>query len=158
MKNVFAIIFVIVCTLGLCHGKATAKFLKPVAFQNGMDQESRIIHGNVAKLAQFPHFCSLVNRKAAGTYTLCGGSLISERHILTAAHCVLNVVLSTAGCGTVDFAKPLLRITGSNSTIHPDYDASTMNNNIAIWTSPVGIIHNCEFLLINVVQRPDFKY
>lgn len=52
-------------------------------------QEGRIVNGFLAKRGQFPHQVCLLNRREA-TYTLCGGSIISNEFILTAAHCVMG--------------------------------------------------------------------
>lgn len=146
MKNLSLTVFAITCIFAMCD--AGPLLLQPVTsregVKSGINRGSRIVNGYIAKPGQFPHMCSLINRKKTGLYTLCGGSVISERHIITAGHCVVDVEVSTAGCGTVDFKKPYLRITGSDFTIHPDYNPSNLNHNIAIWNSPIGIIFNGE--------------
>jgi len=48
--------------------------------------EGRVVGGEDAAKAQFPHQISLRN---AGSHT-CGGSILSKNYILTAAHCVIN--------------------------------------------------------------------
>uniref|UniRef100_A0A915PMI1 Peptidase S1 domain-containing protein n=1 Tax=Setaria digitata TaxID=48799 RepID=A0A915PMI1_9BILA len=49
----------------------------------------KISAGSAAKLGQFPWAIALtyVNKEQ---YNYCGGSIISKRHILSAAHCVMN--------------------------------------------------------------------
>lgn len=56
----------------------------------------KILGGKKAKLAEFPHFAAL-RRNAEGILEfVCGGVLISNKFVLTAAHCVLSSVNLTS--------------------------------------------------------------
>uniref|UniRef100_A0A336MVN5 CSON007596 protein n=1 Tax=Culicoides sonorensis TaxID=179676 RepID=A0A336MVN5_CULSO len=139
MKYLLTLIFAIICIFGLCQVQATeGELLEPVHPQDGIYQAPRIMYGYTAQPKQFPHMCSLLNRKSSG-YTLCGGSLISSRHILTAAHCVASVISTTVGCGTVDRQQPYLQVVTSVNVAHPNYNPTTLNNDIAIWTLPITV-------------------
>ena len=46
-----------------------------------------IVHGNEAVMHEFPFMAALMNRNRQ----FCGGSLIDDNHILTAAHCVAHL-------------------------------------------------------------------
>ena len=63
---------------------------EPFCGQSGPQQTSRIVGGSKAKLGQFPWQAQILTVKPPNdtpTFT-CGGSLISDELILTAAHCI----------------------------------------------------------------------
>ncbi|XP_062135434.1 uncharacterized protein LOC133845094 [Drosophila sulfurigaster albostrigata] len=107
------------------------------------DVESRIIGGEVTSIYYVPYQVSLRRRTSSSSAYAhtCGGCLISDRAILTAAHCVYNRLaenfLIVAGTevrsgmdgGVVARAEKLLP--------HEQYNASITDNDIAlIFVSP----------------------
>ncbi|RZC38039.1 serine protease [Asbolus verrucosus] len=66
----------------------------------------------------------------------CGGTLIDNKHILTAAHCVVNasdvhVVLGTSKIGTYEEPSKII-LSMKKSIIHEDYNSNGYDNDIAL--------------------------
>jgi len=86
----------------------------------------RITFGDVAKEGEFPWLAALfyVN-KWGDSINLCGGALISPRHVVTAAHCLAgqsNFKLGSVRLGQADLSGPGGRqINISKITPHPRY-------------------------------------
>jgi hypothetical protein len=100
------------------------------------DEAAKITGGSDADISDFPWQVYL----EAGDYT-CGGSIISNNWIITAAHCVKNDYDETIQ------ASEMLIIAGANNPwnalegkgyrvseviVHEDYDSITLNNDIAL--------------------------
>lgn len=62
-----------------------------LADQN-LNYTGRIIGGTDAENAQFPWYVSIIGRLDEGNNILCGGSLISNKWVLTSAICVKGYV------------------------------------------------------------------
>lgn len=58
--------------------------------RDALNIEARIINGQLAGVNQFPWHVSIQGNATNGQPTLCGGALISNAFVLTAAHCVLK--------------------------------------------------------------------
>ncbi|XP_063709380.1 collagenase-like [Culicoides brevitarsis] len=104
----------------------------------------RIVHGSQARLGQFPHQVALLNRKM-NSFSLCGGSIISTDFVLTAAHCVRNIIHTTISFGTINRNSPMLQMIAHKHIIHENYNPTNLNNDIALWKLPQKLIFN-EFI------------
>ncbi|KAK2588764.1 hypothetical protein KPH14_001644 [Odynerus spinipes] len=112
----------------------------------------RIVGGKDADLYEFPFQVSL---RYSNTIHICGGALISERHVLSAAHCVCEL-----------FEEPyddLSVVTGTNSVkeggvihkvenvrCHPDYVYGAEDS----WTHDLLVITLKDNVIWNSAQRP----
>ncbi|CAH1103408.1 unnamed protein product [Psylliodes chrysocephalus] len=103
----------------------------------------RVVGGVPAKLNEIPFIAILGYKNARNPNTpkwLCGGSLISNKHILTAAHCVYNrqdlYVVRLGDLNLFDdndgaFPEDINIV---SSKIHEDYSPTKFTNDIAILT------------------------
>eukprot|EP00095_Tigriopus_kingsejongensis_P005333 maker-scaffold779_size98098-snap-gene-0.20 protein:Tk05333 transcript:maker-scaffold779_size98098-snap-gene-0.20-mRNA-1 annotation:"proclotting enzyme" len=130
----------------------------------------RIVGGTESKLHAWPWLAALgyEDSKSNETNFLCGGSLITKRHILTAAHCVIRDSLKTVrlgeheigndedGAEPVDF-KVVQRL------IHDGYNSRSFHNDIAILTLDRDVTFTpfitpiCLPLLSSVVEQEQFQ-
>ncbi|XP_043649550.1 brachyurin [Drosophila teissieri] len=100
--------------------------------------EGRIAGGELARANQFPHQVGLSIEEPNDMFCWCGASLISERYLLTAAHCVEKAVAITYYLGGVLRLAPrqLIRASNPDVHLHPDWNSETLENDIALVRLP----------------------
>lgn len=91
---------------------------------------NRIVGGESAGSATWSWVVSIV----ANDGNLCGGSIISDSWILTAAHCVTGYLPSQISVhpGSILLGSGTQRVTVSQMIIHPSYVAANYENDIAL--------------------------
>ncbi|XP_063608356.1 trypsin-3-like [Penaeus indicus] len=113
---------------------------------------TKIVGGQASQPGEYPWMVRLSIRVGFLTY-LCGGSIITSLHIITAAHCVdyrapeVTVVAGEHNVETED--EGITQTIGAKKVaMHPKFDATTSANDIAVitlqspleWTDNVGPI------------------
>ncbi|CAK1594182.1 unnamed protein product [Parnassius mnemosyne] len=102
---------------------------------------TRVVGGVNAKLGDFPWMALLgyKGRSGQGTRWLCGGSLVSSRHVLTAAHCIHGHEddLYLVRLGELDLARDdegatPVDVLIKNKIKHEEYSPKAFSNDIGI--------------------------
>jgi len=93
-----------------------------------LEDHERIVGGVEARPHQFPWQVGLF---FDGYF--CGGSIISSKHILTAAHCADGVFHHEVVIGAHEIRDPSNKIIDAYSpTVHPEWDSYNLANDLAI--------------------------
>jgi secreted trypsin-like serine protease len=96
--------------------------------------ESRIIGGKEANAGQFPWQAAIYLETPTGRY-FCGGALISNQWILTAAHCVYGAEQFTIQLGSNNLQSSddnRLIVAATTSVVHPDYNPDTLEHDVGL--------------------------
>ncbi|RZC38537.1 Trypsin and/or DUF1986 domain containing protein, partial [Asbolus verrucosus] len=94
----------------------------------------RIIGGNTAVAGQFPFVAAIYVTTNDGRY-FCGGTLISDQWVITAGQCVDGGILFTIQLGSNSLTKDdsnRQTLASSSYVLHPDYDPSTLQNDLGL--------------------------
>ncbi|KAL3211659.1 hypothetical protein MRX96_008366 [Rhipicephalus microplus] len=93
-----------------------------------------IVNGTEVKETQYPWMVSLSMHHPHGKHA-CGGTIITKRHVLTAAHCLwlknAHVYKVIVSYGSVDRRKGR-KVEASKMLIHKGYSENRMLNDIAL--------------------------
>ncbi|EDW93594.1 chymotrypsin-1 [Drosophila yakuba] len=109
----------------------------------------RIMNGTAAKAKQFPYQAGLLCyfEGSLDEPNLCGGTILSNRWIVTAAHCLqdpksnLSKVLVHVGNVTSLDDKEIV-INRSHTIVHKQFDRKTVSNDIALIRLPKKLTFN----------------
>jgi len=127
---------------GASTKKGTNFDLRATCGVEGPPAAGRIVGGHEAEEHEWPWQVALFIDDA----WFCGGSLISENYVLTAAHCVdgASYFDIMAGAHNVRAASEPHRveITSYNGWTHPQWDDSTLANDLALIELPSPIDFN----------------
>lgn len=99
---------------------------------DNIDSLPRIVGGEPAEKGQFPYQVSL--RRRGSHY--CGGSIINKRFVLTAGHCISDIVnfpsSMKVAVGLLNRFENTIEYDLEKITIHPSYSISLFRGDIAL--------------------------
>lgn len=111
----------------------------------GMDEEnSRVLNGQLADDGEYPYQAALlrVDIEKSTIAQFCGGSIIQDNWVLTAAHCVVDkrddgLYLADASkigimVGSTDITKGTDLVGIEKIVVHESYDPNSFENDIAL--------------------------
>lgn len=114
--------------------------------------EGRIVGGNATTIDQIPYQVSLRSNNRHN----CGGSIVSSKHVITAAHCInaspsRYSILAGSTTRTGDENQQLKQV--SRLVRHPGYNSSPIDHDIAI----VFVATEFEFnKFVQAIKLPEF--
>lgn len=113
----------------------------------GWKNPTRITGGVEAGVNEFPMMAGILSIELYSLY--CGGTIISYKHVLTAAHCVVDrpvqslvIVVGEHDTSTGRDTNATRLVPVEKMTIHPDYIPKTATADIAILTTGRNIQFN----------------
>lgn len=128
------------------------RLIKP--FTSNTRRSGRIVGGEIANPHAHPYQVALLMTFATGT-GLCGGSVLNNRNILTAAHCLqgsssTQVVMGAHQITIVETTQQRQIVQAADYRIHAQYNPQTLHNDIAILHLPATATFN-EFVAPTVL-------
>ncbi|XP_035793547.1 brachyurin-like [Anopheles albimanus] len=126
----------------------------------------RITNGAEASAGQFPYQALLLVEFGALT-TLCGGSVLTNHFILSAAHCVMLDQTTVAGAGTAimgalnrleqEPTQQRLRFGRTGIFVHPQYTASNLRFDVTVIRLGTAMVFNPWVQPIALPSRNDLR-
>ncbi|KYM86047.1 Serine proteinase stubble [Atta colombica] len=130
--------------IGVKHGQCGVRNAQGI---NGRIKTPIYVDGE-SEFGEYPWHVAILKKITTESVYVCGGTLISSRHIITAAHCIKSHVPRDlrARLGEWDVNHdvefyPYIERDVVSVFVHPEYYAGTLANDIAILT----LDHNVDF-------------
>ncbi|XP_073977249.1 chymotrypsin-1-like [Rhodnius prolixus] len=122
-------------TLAVVAGLQLPSFSASSLWRFIFPNQIRIVGGRPALNEECPYQALIRAYKGEVSY-ICGGSIISDQHILTAAHCLqgMDYMLVQVGSQSLKYqpGTPIFQVSPKDVILHKDYDQYLMKNDIAI--------------------------
>lgn len=134
--QIFLVLHSVLFSLVLTSPSTDITDIIPVPLRNHTKSPAfkRIIGGNRAS-NQFPWQASIISCTGSNC-VICGGSLISQIYVLTAAHCTQDSREFDIGLGSNQLRMPAVRLRSTSKIVHSRYDSKNLVNDIALIRLP----------------------
>ncbi|XP_075977378.1 transmembrane protease serine 9-like [Anticarsia gemmatalis] len=138
-------------------GIPRATELKKLEAESTVNEEGqRIVGGWIVDITQVPYQVGLVITINWSWTSVCGGSVISNSRVVTAAHCQHDGVNTATGMtvalGTNTIFSGGIRLHTWDVTMHPQWNPNNAFNDIAVIRLPVFVTYN---QVIQPIALPD---
>lgn len=135
-------------------------FVLLIGISVSFEYSSRIYKGNSSVRGQFPYFVFLdILKPNDGGF--CGGSLLTNQFILTAAHCVINATKITIHLGAwesynqFEYTRQTVFAYSDNVIMHPNFDFMMAKYDVALiklqasiqftdYIQPIRLMNKCQ--------------
>lgn len=129
---------------------------------NCFEIQPRIINGFPSKRGQFTFYVhiDIKQRFHTNDMSTCGGALVSERFVLTAAHCIFSATKIALYMGTLrinerEDGRQYFFVKRRQFYIHPQFEPDTLRNDIALiklrdrvvfsyFVQPIAFTSSCD--------------
>lgn len=122
--------------------------------------QPKIINGTSASLGQFPFYAKLEFFFDNGDSADCGGSLITDDFILTAAHCTLDSLMAkvTLGYQTMNDSSGTQEfiVVKEKFHLHPDFNVNEIPYDVALLRLPIKAERTSTVKPVKLAMR-DFE-
>ncbi|XP_062549414.1 brachyurin-like [Armigeres subalbatus] len=130
-------------------------------FLRNIHPSARVTNGAEATPGQFPYQIALLSQFLLGT-GLCGGTVLTNNFILTAAHCVINARGGTAIIGAhnrniVEATQQRIAFSQGGINIHAGYTSTNIRNDIATVRLDSPITFNDRVQPARIPTRSDSR-
>lgn len=144
MRSKFRAFVLAIAALLIISGVAPTTEASAQSSFSGVVRPERIVGGSAATISDAPWQVALIDRSEESDYSndldaqYCGGSILDDKWIVTAAHCVVNMSAFDIGVLTgVTSLSSSAFTTSKISTVnqifvHEDYDSSSTYDDIAL--------------------------
>lgn len=135
--------------------------LKNLGASQEHDRDNRVVGGFESRPHQFPFLVALILTVKDGSQSFCGGSIIGPNHIITAAHCIDNVIQMDvmAGIHDVFSDEPMFHtvVYERDFLKHFAYNTNTLENDIALVYLRTPIPVSSKMIVKNVKRNVKLK-
>ncbi|XP_046812035.1 venom protease-like, partial [Lucilia cuprina] len=128
-------------------------FLPIIITAKSHKQNEPIVSGKQAALGQFPWHVLLKKDKNADVW--CGGSIITNKWVLTAAHCLYRQRTILMVFGTIESKKSEFSMTSNKFVIYPAYDDNNVFDDIGLIALPNPLTFSPNIQAIDLVTAAE---